>query len=481
VQVAQLKVSLLKVTKKREARKMFIGRKRELCDLEEIYSKDSGTLTILYGRRRVGKTRLIQEFTKGKKTIFFSAQEGDRESNLVELSRAIVGQDKKHFPVFSSFKEALEYIGEEAEKEKTVFFIDEYPYLVDSLGSEISSVLQNFIDIAIEKSKLMIILCGSSVSFMENEVISSKNPLYGRARLIMKLKPLNYYETAQWFSSYSPEDKAVLYGATNGIPMYLSYMDPDVSLRENLLRTFFRPNSILLYEQEFVLRQEISEIKSYQAVLSAVANGKTKFNEICDRTKLNPGSVSRILDALKELDIIEKTVPAGEKEESKKGFYSMKDLYFNFWYFFVQRYFTVINQDLMEENYDRLVTPLMNDYMGKVFERIAREYLLSRADLPFPLKDIGSWWGTDNQTRKSIEIDVVAHSAVDDNVIIGSCNFTSKPIDTDEYDLMRAYSKPLVSVRDAVFCFFSKSGFTDNLKKMKNDRIRLISLEEMYR
>ncbi len=460
---------------------MFIGRKRELSNLEEIYRKDTGTLTILYGRRRVGKTRLIQEFTKGKKTIFFSAQEGDRESNLNELSRSVFGQDRKYVPVFQSFREALEYIGEEAKKEKTVFFIDEYPYLVDSLGSEISSVLQNFLDISIEKSKLMIIICGSSVSFMENEVISSKNPLYGRARLIMKLKPLNYYETAEWFSSYSPEDKAVLYGATNGIPMYLSTMDPSLSLKENLLRTFFRPNSILLYEQEFVLRQEISEIRSYQAVLSAVANGKTKFNEICDRTKLNPGSVSRILDALKELSIIEKMVPAGEKEESRKGFYSIEDLYFNFWYFFVQRYFTVINQDLMEKNYDRLITPLMNDYMGKVFERIAREYLLYRAKLPFPFKDIGSWWGTDNTTRKSIEIDVVAHSALDDNVIIGSCKFTSRPIDTDEYALMCAYSKPVAAMRDAVFCFFSKSGFTDNMKKMKSDRIRLISLEDMYR
>ena len=459
---------------------MFIGRTKELQSFEELYRRDESSLAILYGRRRVGKTRLIQEFTKDKKTIFFSAQEGDEQSNLIELSHSIAGQDKKHYPVFPSFPDALSYIADEAKKEKIVLFIDEYPYLVKSIGKKISSILQNYIDTSLSTSRLMIILCGSSVSFMENEVISSANPLYGRAKLILKLLPLRYYETAKWFSGYTPQDQAVLYGATNGIPMYLSHMDPSLSLKDNLIRAFFRPNSILLYEQEFILRQEVSDIRSYHAVLNAIANGKTKFNEICDFTRINPGFTMKILNFLKELDFVEKTVPVGENENCKKGFYSIKDLYFRFWYFFVQRYMTIIDQDLLDENYELLITPLLNDYMGKVFERIVRDYLLYKAQLPFPLKDIGPWWGTDREKKKSIEIDIVAHSATTPDVIIGSCKFTNHPIDTDEYTLMQDYSKTIRAGNSSIFYFFSKSGFTDEMRKLESESIKLVSIDDIY-
>ncbi len=459
---------------------MFIGRTKELEAFEDLYKRDESSLCILYGRRRVGKTRLIQEFTKNKRTIFFSAQEGDERSNLIELSHAIAGQAQKHYPVFTTFNEALSYIADEAEKEKIILFIDEYPYLVKSAGKKISSILQNFIDTSLTNSRLMIILAGSSFSFMENEVLSASNPLYGRAKLIMKLLPLRYYETARWFDGYTPEEKALLYGATNGIPMYLSCMDPSLPLKDNLIRAFFRPNSILLYEQEFILRQEISDIKSYNAVMSAIANGKTKYNEICDYTGINPGFVLKILNFLKELGFVEKNVPVGEKESSKKGFYSIKDLYLNFWYFFVQRYMTIIDQDLMEENYEKLITPLINDYMGKVFERIAKEYLLYKANLPFPLKDIGSWWGRDNEKRKSVEIDIVAHSATNADVIIGSCKYTNHPVDIEEYSLMCDYSKNITPIDNAIFYFFSKNGVTAEMRKLESERIRLISIDDIY-
>ena len=111
---------------------MFIGREKELASFEDLYRRDESSLSILYGRR-VGKTRLVQEFIKGKRAIFFSAQEGDEKSNLIDLSHAKAGQDKTHYPVFTTLSEALAYIADESKKEKIVFFIDEYPYLVKSL------------------------------------------------------------------------------------------------------------------------------------------------------------------------------------------------------------------------------------------------------------------------------------------------------------------------------------------------------------
>ena len=174
---------------------MFIGREKEIRALENMYQKDNFEFMVIYGRRRVGKTTLINEFIKGKKAIFYPGIDSNEKQNLELFSNSIFSavSDAEVNTVFQSFQDALEYIYRMAEKERIVLVIDEYPYLANCYRG-ISSLLASFIDHKFINSKLMLILCGSSLSFMENQVLGYQSPLYGRRTGQMKVRPFSFSE-----------------------------------------------------------------------------------------------------------------------------------------------------------------------------------------------------------------------------------------------------------------------------------------------
>ena len=201
---------------------MFIGREEELIKLNKMYQSSKLEVAVIYGRRRVGKTTLINEFCKNKKTIFFAALENSAEQNLESLSNAISYADTgiSSNAIYKSFSDAFDKIKEMASSDRLIFVIDEFPYLAQAEIS-ISSLLQNYLDHQFKNTKLFLILCGSSMSFMENQVLGYQSPLYGRYTAQFKIIPFDYFDTGKWFPKYSYEDKAIMYGITGGIPAYL--------------------------------------------------------------------------------------------------------------------------------------------------------------------------------------------------------------------------------------------------------------------
>ena len=256
---------------------MFIGREQELKRLNRMYESEKLEVAVIYGRRRVGKTTLINEFCKDKKTVFFAAQENSIEQNLLELSNSIAQVDKQGSManvMYRSFADALLRLEELAKEERLVFVIDEYPYLAQA-DKGISSLLQNFLDHQFKSTKLFLILCGSSMSFMENQVLGYQSPLYGRRTAQFKILPFDYFDTGKWFPEYSYEEKAIMYGVTGGIPMYLEQFSPNMTLKENLLENVFDKNATLFEEPSNLLKQELREPATYNAVITALASGKT--------------------------------------------------------------------------------------------------------------------------------------------------------------------------------------------------------------
>lgn len=458
---------------------MFIARENELATLEEKHVSDGFEFAIIYGRRRVGKTRLIEEFTKDKDCIFFSAMKDEsRQQSLYQLSKCIAGVDDDDFPVFHSFQSAFHEIAIRAKDGRLVFVIDEFPYLEDDDGY-FSSLLQNTIDREFKHTKLFLIISGSSVSFMEDEVLGYENPLYGRSTLIMKLQPLDYYDTARFFPGYTAYEKAVLYGVTGGIPFYLEQFSPGLDLKENLKRNFFNSSCVLFNESDNLLKEELREPANYKAVISAIANGKTKYSEIADATGIKSGVLSKYLNTLIELRIISKKKPIGGEE--KKSIYYVSDLYFRFWFFFVPRTYSSILSGRIHGAFDVAIWRLMNDYMGPVFEIICREYLEYRAlGLPILPREAGSWWGGNPRTRKECEIDIVITSAVDDDVIIGSCKFKNTAVGIDELQLMEEYADAMGTRGRRYYYFFSLSGFTDGMKSKASDTVHLLTCDSLY-
>ena len=179
---------------------MFIGRDRELATLNKLYKSNKFEFTVIYGRRRVGKTALINQFIEGKNAIYFMGVESNAKQNLENFSKSIIEYNTgiETETSFLSFQAALEYVFKLSEKERLILAIDEYPYVARSSKS-LASTLQLMIDKYKDSSKLMLILCGSSMSYMEDHVLAYKAPLYGRRTAQMKILPFDFEETFSLF------------------------------------------------------------------------------------------------------------------------------------------------------------------------------------------------------------------------------------------------------------------------------------------
>ena len=458
---------------------MFIGRNSELKRLERMYASGKLEFATVYGRRRVGKTTLINKFISDKKYIFLACQKSSEEDNLIELSKQIsiyIGYSVS----FSSFIEALRAIVHYASAERLIFVMDEFPYLAKKNDNAVSSVLQNILDHEGKNSKLFLILSGSSIPFMEDEVLGRNSPLHGRITGEFRLQPMDYYVSTQFVPSYSAQDKALIYGITGGVPRYLELFDDRETLKENLLYNIFDMNSVLFNERENYLKEEFSDVSTYSSILNAISSGCTKISDIASRAGIQSGSLPSYLTKLREVGIIDKIIPIGESE--KKGIWRICDLFFRFHSFFVARNISTIVSGRMPDAYDKVVEPYLNDFMGKVFEDIVRQFIEKYAELPFPLGEVGTWWGGSSHLKKEIEIDVVAKSAISRESIIAIAKYRERKMPLSELDLMRLYAAEMGGNEKCTYWFFSKSGFEDDFKEIasKSDDIKLFSIEELY-
>ena len=469
---------------------MFLCREKELRKMNKRYDSENMECVIIYGRRRVGKTALINEFVKDKPVIFFPALRSNARGNLAALSKAIYSYlhpDAIDTPIFQTFDAAFAAITRIANEQRIVFVIDELPYLVKA-DSSITSMLQHLMDHEWSSTKLYLILCGSSMSFMEKKVLSEKSPLFGRRTAQFKIEPLNYLDTAKFHPDLSPVDNALIYGITGGIPHYINKLDVRGSIKDALLENFFDTSAYLFEEPENLLKQELREPAIYNAVITAIADGATRLNQISDKTGYQSAVCTKYLNSLIELGIVKKRLPVIQKS-GKKTSYHISDNFFRFWYRFVPRNMMAITSDSMFRIYDSAVGTYLSSYMGLVFEEICKQYLIYYAEnLPIQIQQIGEWWGPHPREKKEVQLDIVALGAKPDNTssgrtfIIGSCKFKNEAIGTEELDLIKDYASLFTTDKDECHYFiFSKSEFTSALQdREKNGDVTLVSIEKMY-
>lgn len=463
---------------------MFHCRDKELHDLNKRYKKNDFECIVVYGRRRVGKTALINEFCKDKPTVFFSALNASSQENLEALSKAIYEKDHpgaEASPVYHSFDAAFAEITRMAEEERLVFVIDEYPYLAKA-NKSISSRLQHIIDHIWKNGKLFLILCGSSMSFMEYQVLGYESPLYGRRTGQFKIQALSYKEMTAFNPNLTDEQQAFIYGITGGIPHYINKLDVDGDVDEALKENLFNTSSYLYEEPENLLKQELREPAIYNSVITAIAGGASHSNEIATKVGIESPICAKYLKVLLELGILVKETPITEKA-GKKTIYAIGDNFFRFWYRFVPQNTSTISAGKIERIYDSIIKKHYPDYMGLIFEQMCREYLFLYAeDVPVVLSDIGQWWGTDSKAKKEVQIDIVGTPAEGNEYIIGSCKYRNTPVGVDELELLKQYADVFGKGEKYHYYIFSKSGFTQGLQELADEcEVRLVTLQNMYR
>lgn len=461
---------------------MFIGRKDELKFLEERYQSEEGQLIVLYGRRRVGKTETLRFFCKDKPHVFYSCTECTDEQQLGAFSERMLRTGmpaSQYLSTFSSWEQAIKSVLELPGSQKKLLIIDEFPYMVKA-NNQIPSILQNLWDQILKDSSVMIILCGSAMSFIEKEILAEKNPLYGRATGILKMQEMSFYDAIQFVPNYSPEDKIAVYAVLGGIPHYLKQFHDEIPLSENIKQNILTRGSILYSEVEFLMRQELRETTTYNTIITAVALGNTKLNDIYTKTQIEKTKLSAYLKNLLDLGILCREFSmldaTKEKANVQRGIYRLTDNFFRFWYAFVFPNLSELESGDVDGIWDYVVHDKMDSFVSYIFEDICKQYLRlknQKNELPFHFTKIGRWW------NKTDEIDIFAKDAEGSHILVGECKYRNSPFPLAE--LVKLQKKlPKEEGKTVDYWIFSKSGFTeDTIEAAEKQKISMISLEEI--
>jgi len=291
----------------------FYGRERELEELETLYDREGFKFVVVYGRRRVGKSTFIQKFIDidDKPNISFLSLEQTDKQNLEGFSEAVLdryGEARGFLDSFGSWEKAFDYIVGQVKRERLVLFIDEYPYL-SGANNGISSIFQKYADGAFRKTNITLILCGSSMSFMENQVLGAQSPLYGRRDMQFKIEPFDYYDSARFFEGWNNEDKAFAYAVTGGIPLYLARLKNHGNIADGIKNEFLKKNGALYEEPRNLLMQELREPAVYNAIIKSIADGASKPNDIAMKAGEEGKKVSKYLTTLINLRFVKKETP----------------------------------------------------------------------------------------------------------------------------------------------------------------------------
>ena len=448
---------------------MFIGREQELSQLNRLYSSDKFEFAVIYGRRRVGKTALINEFIKDKAAVSFTGVETNAKQNLENFSKCVLefGTDVQSNFSFASFQDALEYVFKLSEKQRFVLCIDEYPYVARASKS-LASTLQMLIDKYKDTSKMFLILCGSSMSYMEDKVLAYKAPLYGRRTAQLKVLPFEFRKACEYFKNFSDEDKALAYGIVGGTPQYLLQLNDKMSIEDNIKNIYLNPVSTIYEEPNNLLKQEVREPAVYNAIITAIATGASKLSEISTKVGEETSVCAAYIKNLISLGIVKKETPYGESS-ARKTIYSIDDNMFRFWYRFVPENISTISRGAVDIAYKR-IKPHLSDYMGAVFEEICKQYLweqLLNSNSPVDFTDIGRWWGTNPKTRQQEEIDIMG-TADKNTAVFGECKWTNEKVDVGVLEKLVERSN-LFNYKNKYFYIFAKTGFTKGCTDMAKD------------
>ncbi len=398
---------------------LFIDREEELDFLKARYGKEAFDFIVIYGRRRIGKTELLKNFVKEIPHVYFLCNKAGTAANIQRFKKQVARFFREPEIASEDLEEIFSYIVSRS-KEKLVIIFDEFSYLVEK-DDAVPSLFQQVIDEVLKNEKMMLIICGSSISMME-ELLGYKNPLYGRKTGHIKVNHLKFEHLKEFFPGSAKEEIVRIYSILGGVPFYLEKFDAEKSALENAKEQILSKRGMLYEEVDFLLKEEFREPDIYKNILSAMASGRTRVAEISDKSGIKPSDMDRYLKSLMRIGIIKKEIPVTEIK-SKKTLYTVDDNFFEFYFMFFEPNRSDIEIGETKSVEDSLKRDF-NMYVGRKFEKLAREEM-SRRLCPFAATKTGRWWGfyREGGKRMELEIDVVCLNENTNEIFFVECKW----------------------------------------------------------
>ncbi|MHB1000007.1 MAG: DUF234 domain-containing protein [Armatimonadota bacterium] len=459
----------------------FYNRENEISALDSAWESDYAQFVLLYGRRRIGKTYLLQHFLgKDKPHCYYLAAQTSFSDNMSQLAEAVIsckpesGFSPVDIPTFRSILSLVENI---AGNERFALVLDEFQYLLEQDPS-LPSQIQAWWDTSGIRSNIFLVLCGSHLGVMEG-LGGHQAPLFGRFTVRQKLPPMRYYNTAQFYSDtkYSTREKLITYGVLGGTPRYHALFDSKRSLKNNICNIILNPTGLLHSEPEVLISSsQVRDPSPYNGVLRAIAGGCTRSNAISQRVGVAPNQLNFYMKNLIEWEWVIRERPLGERSDSR-AIYRINDHFVHFWYRFVSKLRSELEFNDTDTVYEARIKPHIDQYMGQyVFEDICHQYLRLNGSnvIGKPICNAGRYWSRDG----SVEIDIAAELD-GGRQLFGECKWSSSPVNASVYMELRdkiARLPRLASAENPLYILFSLSGFTDDLQSLsKSQDLILIS------
>ncbi len=456
----------------------FLGRTNERKRLHTIIESNRQEVALLYGRRRVGKSALLKQVLSETKTpsLYYECKQTSERNNVESIS-ALLAESLRLPPLaFNGIEPLLSYFFQRAEKTPSILVLDEYPYLRAAVPG-LDSILQSLIDRYAESSKLHLILCGSFVDTMKS-LLLAHNPLYGRISLAMELRPMDYFEAADFYPSFSAEDKICIYSVFGGIPYYNRLIDPEKSVTCNLLDLIVSPGARLENEVQFYLQSELSKFQNANEVFEALARGFYRYSDILSQSHLSSPVLSNVLKRLLQMEVVKKEIPINDPNNRKRSGYTISDPLSAFYYRYLHRYASQ-RQVMPPENFwNRYIANDFNaSYVPHFFETICRQFLIrqnqhGRLSETFDL--IGKYYYDLPAEHQNGEFDVVTKDRL--GYAFYEAKFRKEPVTAAmiEHEIQQVNATGLHCHQ---YGFFSRSGF----ESTDRPDVVLYKLEDLYK
>ena len=461
---------------------MFVGRTAEMAELNRRWDRGQFEFGIVYGTRRIGKTTLLQEFVKGKNAFYFQARKADEKDNLASFSREFRrNRGLDEHVRYDSFDAAFESIAEQALKERLILIIDEIAYLC-SKDKSILSHLQFYLDGAFRNAKMMIILAGSNVSFMEEILNNRHDPLYQRATFQLLIEKMPFSEARAFIKDQPPETQIQYLGLFGSHPYYLGMIDHSISFEENVQELLFSKYGTLTDAPDKVLPVGVAEQNMYNSIIQAVAKGKRFSKTISEAVGVESNYAAKYLASLLSGRILEKR--ESFIKNKKTNYYVVSDPLIRFWYRFIFDQKDVIQNGMGEIIYQENREGIQ-DFIAREFESVSQLWLEEQnrlGKLPAYYTPVRNYIVENSRLGRSVELDGLAEGIghAKDHLLAVECKFRERPFNLGmlQHFLENVSLFDHYQVKD--YYLISRNGFTKELISIRDEHIHLITLEDMF-